>query len=76
VARANESLAVISDNPAGGDPMYLMVLDDKETYSGLYGCAIVQVPSNFSAEQIEELLEKIRHGGAALEEKHVITEFN
>lgn len=56
--------------------MFLMVLDDRETYSGLYGCAIVQVPSDFSAEQIEELLEEIRHGGAALEEKHIITEFN
>lgn len=55
--------------------MYLMVLDDGETYSGLFGCTIVQVPSDLSAEQIEEVLDEIRNGNTKLGEKHIVTEF-
>lgn len=55
--------------------MHLMLLDDGETYSGLYGCRILQVPDKSDPDRIEEILAGIREGDKALQEKHVVTEF-
>ena len=55
--------------------MYLMVLDDGETYSGLFGCKIVNLPSDYSSEQIEDTLDEIRRGDPELKEKHIVTDF-
>lgn len=56
--------------------MLYMVLDDGETYSGLYGCRIVQMPEDFSPDQIEGALDEIRRGDEELVRKHVVTVFD
>ena len=55
--------------------MHLMLLDDGETYSGLYGCRVIYVPDDWDADQIDGALEEIRRGNAELREKCVVTEF-
>lgn len=42
--------------------MYLMVLNDGETYTNLEGCMIVEVPDDYDLEGIEEELKSIQEG--------------
>ena len=55
--------------------MFYMVLDDGETYSGIYGCRIIQLPDLFTPDQIEDALDEIRHSDEEFIRKHVVTEF-
>lgn len=55
--------------------MYLMVLDDGETYSGISGCKILQVPDIISPDDIESVLAGLKDCDKKFWEEHVITEF-
>ena len=55
--------------------MFIMVLDDGKTYSGLPGCKIVQVPDIISPDDIEGVLDGLRECDRKFWKEHVVTEF-
>ena len=55
--------------------MFLMVLNDGETYSEITGCKIVQVPDIISPDDIEGVLHGLRDCDRKFWKDHVVTEF-